>query len=363
MNKTADNKKQTRTAGKFFGRAVYVLLLVALRASAESVTIAWTPSNSQQVAGFKIYYGPSSRVYTNALTVGDTSRLVVPGLVAGNKYFLAVTSCDAAGAESTFSEEIVYVVPLPVVVANNAPAQIVTSPAATVVTPTTTPPPSISETGVRVTRAVAARTTAGAPASSAVAASAAKPVATSATTDPSAGTKQTTVVAKAKVASASRAEKFSASPEPTATEKPPTASAKTLVSTPEKSAASEAEPTLAETMSARAAQFYATVTPFEMQGNGRLDVTEQIALMDGLMKDTLPLIGVKQGNVTTAAEASEITLWISALHSQIRRFDFDRDEKLAAAEQSALAAALETDERLLPLFAPLMLDQEPAQSR
>jgi hypothetical protein len=58
-------------------------------------------------AGFRIYYGKSSRTYSGNVFVPGTGTLtgVVSGLTPGTWYF-AITSIDAAGNESDFSHEI-----------------------------------------------------------------------------------------------------------------------------------------------------------------------------------------------------------------------------------------------------------------
>lgn len=63
------------------------------------------------VVGYNVYYGPTSRNYTNVLTTGTTNSATVTGLVEGETYFFAVTAFDAFGDESDFSEESWFLVP------------------------------------------------------------------------------------------------------------------------------------------------------------------------------------------------------------------------------------------------------------
>lgn len=78
------------------------------------VTLAWDPSVSSSVAGYRLYYGVSSRVYTNVIDVGSANSATVSNLVDSTTYFFAVTAYDVAGLESDFSDEISYTVPSPV---------------------------------------------------------------------------------------------------------------------------------------------------------------------------------------------------------------------------------------------------------
>src|SRR6478752_5370330 len=59
---------------------------------AASVSLAWDPSTDQTVVGYKLYYGPTTRAYTNSIDVGDSTSGTVSNLVAGATYFFAATA-------------------------------------------------------------------------------------------------------------------------------------------------------------------------------------------------------------------------------------------------------------------------------
>lgn len=70
-----------------------------------SVTLAWTRSTSTSVSGYKIYWGPSSRNYTNSMDVGDFAMGTVTNLARGSTYFFAATAYTT-NLESDFSSEV-----------------------------------------------------------------------------------------------------------------------------------------------------------------------------------------------------------------------------------------------------------------
>ena len=76
--------------------------------AASSLTLAWDPSTSTNVAGYRIYYGPSSRNYTNTLDVGNATSATLSNLVTGATYYFAATAYDTANLESDFSNEVGY---------------------------------------------------------------------------------------------------------------------------------------------------------------------------------------------------------------------------------------------------------------
>jgi hypothetical protein len=78
---------------------------------AKNVTLAWDPSVSSGVAGYRIYHGALSRNYTNQVSVGDATTGTVSNLVEGVTYFFAATTVNDFGVESEYSEELVYAVP------------------------------------------------------------------------------------------------------------------------------------------------------------------------------------------------------------------------------------------------------------
>jgi len=69
------------------------------------------------IAGYRLYSGQFSRVYTRETDLGMTTTSSVGGLATGVTYYFAVTAYDTNGLESGFSSEISYTVPP----ANNAP--------------------------------------------------------------------------------------------------------------------------------------------------------------------------------------------------------------------------------------------------
>jgi hypothetical protein len=77
----------------------------------QSVTLAWNPSSDPNAAGYNIYYGGTSRSYTNMLDAGNVTSTTISGLTAGATYYFAATTYDSIGRESGYSGEASYVVP------------------------------------------------------------------------------------------------------------------------------------------------------------------------------------------------------------------------------------------------------------
>lgn len=102
-------------------QGLLTLSLIALSAFASisafaqnGVTLAWDPSASTNVAGYRVYYGVGSRTYTNHISVGSATNATLSGLAWGTTYYFAATAYDANGIESDYSSETNYTTPVPV---------------------------------------------------------------------------------------------------------------------------------------------------------------------------------------------------------------------------------------------------------
>jgi hypothetical protein len=87
---------------------------LALESSARAngrVTLAWDANSEPDLAGYKVYYGVSSRVYPFAVVAGNVTSLTLSNLQEGVTYYFAATAYNSAGLESDFSAEINYIVP------------------------------------------------------------------------------------------------------------------------------------------------------------------------------------------------------------------------------------------------------------
>ena len=103
-NTTATNVSLAFTAGQ-----ARMFRLSASNAPPQSATLAWDPSApSTDVAGYFIYYGVSTRSYTNLVDVGLATNGVVSNLVAGTTYYFATTAYTSSGLESDYSNEAVW---------------------------------------------------------------------------------------------------------------------------------------------------------------------------------------------------------------------------------------------------------------
>lgn len=101
-----------RTA-KLLVALIFFSAFVSSAPAQAHVTLAWNPISNPLVAGYNIYYGRSSGVYTNKTVAGNVTSFTISNLVIGATYYFATTTYSAAGAESAMSGEVSYLVPAP----------------------------------------------------------------------------------------------------------------------------------------------------------------------------------------------------------------------------------------------------------
>jgi PKD repeat protein len=95
-----------------------LLILTTTLVHAASVQLNWTApttnangSTLTDLAGYKVYYGTSSRQYPSSATIGIQTSYTLSGLTSGQRYYISLKARDTAGNESTFSNEVNIVAP------------------------------------------------------------------------------------------------------------------------------------------------------------------------------------------------------------------------------------------------------------
>ena len=75
---------------------------------AYQLTLEWDANVEQDLAGYIVHYGTSSRDYMYDVDVGEETSCTISNLYSGTTYYFAVTAYDLDGNESGHSAEITY---------------------------------------------------------------------------------------------------------------------------------------------------------------------------------------------------------------------------------------------------------------
>ena len=90
--------------------AFLTLLILAASAPAAhpfQAGIAWDAAAGSNVAGYKVYYGTSSRDYTSVVNAGAQTSVTLTNLTDGETYYVAAKTYDSNGNQSDYSTELV----------------------------------------------------------------------------------------------------------------------------------------------------------------------------------------------------------------------------------------------------------------
>ena len=102
---------QTAGLAKLLG-AFLITAFFNATVPAGSITLAWDPSPSISFAGYNLYYGLQSGVYSSSVDEGTNLTATITGLTPGLTYYFASADYDTNGAESAFSNEVTNRVPV-----------------------------------------------------------------------------------------------------------------------------------------------------------------------------------------------------------------------------------------------------------
>jgi PKD repeat protein len=87
------------------------LMLVAVRAVAGTMGLAWDPVVGPVLISYTVYYGTSAGHYTQQVDVGYATMFTVPELIEGQTYHFAVGAHDGVHFPSDFSNDVSATVP------------------------------------------------------------------------------------------------------------------------------------------------------------------------------------------------------------------------------------------------------------
>ena len=96
-----------KNRGKTLFSILFIIFAAPAFALAGSATLHWQPNTESDLAGYRIYYGTSSRSYGPYISVGkNVTSYTLKNLTNGKTYYFALTAVDTSGNESGYSEEV-----------------------------------------------------------------------------------------------------------------------------------------------------------------------------------------------------------------------------------------------------------------
>lgn len=76
-----------------------------------ALVCGWTHSPSTNVVAYRVYWGPSTRLYTNSIQVAYVTSATITNVFRNTWYWVSATAVDDNGLESDYSNEVQVRVP------------------------------------------------------------------------------------------------------------------------------------------------------------------------------------------------------------------------------------------------------------
>jgi len=84
----------------------FVFLLISSNVIAGTLIITWSPNAESDLAGYKIYFGTQSHLYTDVIDVGNVDSYEFDFLTDSVQYYFALSAYDHWNNESSLSLEV-----------------------------------------------------------------------------------------------------------------------------------------------------------------------------------------------------------------------------------------------------------------
>jgi hypothetical protein len=84
------------------------VLMFSANAVSADITLVWGTKAHSNLAGYHVYYGTCSGIYTSRVDVGKVNSIIISNLEEDQIYYFSVTAYDYKGVDGRFSEEVVY---------------------------------------------------------------------------------------------------------------------------------------------------------------------------------------------------------------------------------------------------------------
>jgi len=92
--------------------SVALLMVISYGVLSSDLKIQWTHGgNNHNVSGYNIYYGPSSRNYTNYVTTGYVTNTIITNLPSNTPIFFSGTTLGFNNLETDFGNELEVTIP------------------------------------------------------------------------------------------------------------------------------------------------------------------------------------------------------------------------------------------------------------
>ena len=84
--------------------------LAAIIRHSTRANVAWDANTEEDLAGYRVYHGVTTGVYTDVVDVGNVTAYQYKHLLVGRRHYFVVTAYDTSNNESSNSAEVSKVI-------------------------------------------------------------------------------------------------------------------------------------------------------------------------------------------------------------------------------------------------------------
>lgn len=110
-----------------------LVVLLSFSVFATGIEVTWNANTETDLAGYKVFYGTASGVYSDSVDVGKVLIYTITNVTQGKTYYVALKAYDTSGNLSGFSPEVFLYVPVPDTTPPTVPVNLIANVAGTVV--------------------------------------------------------------------------------------------------------------------------------------------------------------------------------------------------------------------------------------
>lgn len=100
---------------KFFLGSILVWMacMIPMSISAAALSLSWNSNTEADLAGYMVYYGNTSGIYTSSEDAGKVTSYDISNVTNGKTYYITLRAYDTSGNESACSQEVYAYIPVP----------------------------------------------------------------------------------------------------------------------------------------------------------------------------------------------------------------------------------------------------------
>lgn len=91
---------------------VWMACMIPMSINAAVLSLNWNSNTESDLAGYRVYYGNTSGIYTSSEDAGNVTSYEISNVTNGKTYYISLRAYDTSGNESASSQEVYAYIPV-----------------------------------------------------------------------------------------------------------------------------------------------------------------------------------------------------------------------------------------------------------